>query len=158
MNKIWYLGLLALLWIAKVEAAAPPEFSDSASEQRYLELIEEIRCLVCQNQSLADSNAGLAQDLRAEIHRMIEAGQGDEQIIEFLVRRYGDFVLYRPPLKGNTWLLWFGPFLLLAGALAIAVILIRRQARARPADKPLNAAEQERLRQLLGSENAGRKD
>ena len=99
-----------------------------------------------------------AQDLRAEIHRMIEAGQGDEQIIEFLVRRYGDFVLYRPPLKGNTWLLWFGPFLLLAGALAIAVILIRRQARARPADKPLSAAEQERLRQLLGSENAGRKD
>lgn len=157
MNKLFYLALPALLWAATA-AAEPPEFKNPKSEQRYLALIEEIRCLVCQNQSLADSNADLARDLRDEIRRMIEAGRSNAQIIEFLVERYGDFVLYRPPLKGATWLLWFGPFLLLPGALAIAFVLIRKQARAGAADKPLSAAERARLNQLLGSENAGRKD
>ena len=157
MNKLFYLGLPALLWAATA-AAEPPEFKNPRSEQRYLALIEEIRCLVCQNQSLADSNAELARDLRNEIRRMIETGRSNAQIIEFLVERYGDFVLYRPPLKGATWLLWFGPFLLLPGALAIAFVLIRKQARAGAADKPLSAAERARLNQLLGSENAGRKD
>lgn len=157
MNKLFYLGLPALLWAATA-AAEPPEFSNPRSEQRYLALIEEIRCLVCQNQSLADSNAELARDLRNEIRRMIETGRSDARIVEFLVERYGDFVLYRPPLKGATWLLWFGPFLLLPGALAIAFVLIRKQARAGAADKPLSAAERARLNELLGSENAGRKD
>ena len=157
MNKLFYLSLPALLWAATA-AAEPPEFKNPKSEQRYLALIEEIRCLVCQNQSLADSNADLARDLRDEIRRMIETGRSNAQIIEFLVERYGDFVLYRPPLKGATWLLWFGPFLLLPGALAIAFVLIRKQARAGAADKPLSAAERARLNQLLGSENAGRKD
>lgn len=157
MNKLFYLGLPALLWAAAA-AAEPPEFSNPQSEQRYLALIEEIRCLVCQNQSLADSNADLARDLRNEIRRMIETGRSNARIVEFLVERYGDFVLYRPPLKGATWLLWFGPFLLLPGALAIAFVLIRKQARAGLADKPLSAAERARLNQLLGSENAGRKD
>lgn len=157
MNKLFYLGLPALLWAATA-AAERPEFSNPQSEQRYLGLIEEIRCLVCQNQSLADSNAELARDLRSEIRRMIETGRSNAQIVEFLVERYGDFVLYRPPLKGATWLLWFGPFLLLPGALAIAFVLIRKQARAGAADKPLSAAQRARLKQLLGSENAGRKD
>ena len=157
MNRLFYLGLPALLWAATA-AAEPPEFKNPKSEQRYLALIEEIRCLVCQNQSLADSNAELARDLRGEIRRMIETGKSNARIVEFLVERYGDFVLYRPPLKGATWLLWFGPFLLLPGALAIAFVLIRNQARAGPAEKPLSAAERTRLNQLLGSENAGRKD
>lgn len=157
MNKLFYLGLPALLWAATA-AAEPLEFSNPQSEQRYLALIEEIRCLVCQNQSLADSNAELARDLRNEIRRMIETGRSNARIVEFLVERYGDFVLYRPPLKGATWLLWFGPFLLLPGALAIAFVLIRNQARAGAADKPLSAAQRARLNQLLGSENAGRKD
>lgn len=157
MNKLCYLGLSALLWAASA-TAEPPEFKDPGAEQRYLALIEEIRCLVCQNQSLADSNAGLARDLRNEIQRMIEAGQDNAQIVEFLVARYGDFVLYRPPLKGNTWLLWLGPFLLLPGALAVAFVLIRKQARRGAADQPLNAAQQARLNALLGSEHAGPKD
>ena len=108
MNKLCYLVLPALLWAASA-VAEPPEFKDPGSAQRYLALIEEIRCLVCQNQSLADSNAGLARDLRDEIQRMIEAGQDNAQIVEFLVARYGDFVLYRPPLKGNCPARWPWP-------------------------------------------------
>lgn len=105
----------------------PVKFNDAASAQRYYKLLEEVRCLVCQNQSLADSNAELAQDLRTEIYEKIIAGEDNHQIIRFLVERYGDFVLYRPPLQTNTWLLWFGPFTLLLIAIAITMIFIKRQ-------------------------------
>ncbi len=88
-------------------------------ERRLKTLSEELRCLVCQNQTLADSNADLAVDLRNEVRVQIEAGRNDGEIKDYLVQRYGDFVLYRPPVQGNTWLLWFGPFALLAvGGLA----------------------------------------
>ena len=96
-------------------------------EGRYYLLIEEIRCLVCQNQSLADSNAPLAQDLRNEVFKMIQANKSNNEIMEFLVERYGDFVLYRPPLKKNTWLLWFGPFLFLVIGFFVAVFVIKKQ-------------------------------
>ncbi|MDH5436877.1 MAG: cytochrome c-type biogenesis protein CcmH, partial [Gammaproteobacteria bacterium] len=85
-----------------------------AEEQRYRNLIGELRCLVCQNQSLADSDAELAVDMRNEVHKKISAGKSNDEIIDFLVERYGDFVRYRPPVKATTFLLWFGPFLLLA--------------------------------------------
>jgi len=104
-------------------ADKPAEFNNPILKERYYSLLEEIRCLVCQNQTLADSHADLAQDLRNEIYKMVIAGEQDEQIIQFLVERYGDFILFRPPLKENTWLLWFGPFLLLITALIIAVVI-----------------------------------
>jgi cytochrome c-type biogenesis protein CcmH len=86
-------------------------------EERYEHILSELRCLVCQNQTLADSGSGLADDLRLEVKRMLEEGLSDEQIFAFMSDRYGDFVLYNPPVKPRTWLLWFGPFVLLIGGL-----------------------------------------
>ena len=105
----------------------PVVFENKNLEGRYYLLIEEIRCLVCQNQSLADSNAPLAQDLRNEVFKMIQTNKSNNEIMEFLVERYGDFVLYRPPLKKNTWLLWFGPFLFLVIGFFVAVFVIKKQ-------------------------------
>jgi len=110
-------ALLLALALGQAQAADTPfEFADAATEQRYQKLAAELRCLVCQNQSLADSHADLAQDLRDEVYRMLNEGKTDDEIVGFLVERYGDFVLYRPPVSGATSLLWFGPLLLLLGA------------------------------------------
>jgi cytochrome c-type biogenesis protein CcmH len=101
---------------------------DPAVEARLKQLAGELRCLVCQNQTLADSNAPLAEDLRREVREMIVKDMSDREIVDFLVSRYGDFVLYRPPLKTTTMLLWVGPFVLLVGGgIALAVTLRRRQ-------------------------------
>lgn len=108
----------------------PMEFNDQATELRFKKLTEELRCLVCQNQSLADSHAELAQDLRNEVYKLVIAGDSDKEIIEYLVTRYGDFVLYRPPVKNTTYFLWFGPFLILL----IAIIIIARVIRTRAND------------------------
>ncbi len=102
------------------------QFSNAEDEIRYQKMIAELRCLVCQNQNLADSNAELAQDLRAKTFEMINAGASNNEIAEFMVARYGDFVLYRPPLKGQTLLLWIGPFGILLIALVVFFITIRR--------------------------------
>ena len=133
------------------EDIAPP--ANAAVEQRLIKLSEELRCLVCQNQSLADSNAGLAQDLRREIRVMIVEGKKDKEIVDFLVQRYGDFVLYRPPVKSTTALLWFGPFvLLLIGAIALYLQLKRR--RREIVDTPLTQEERVRVNAALNT-NAG---
>ena len=142
-----------LLCIAAMLAApgagsqeAPPEFANAAEQERYESLLRELRCLVCQNQSLAESNAPLALDLRVEVLKRIRSGMSKEEIVDFLVARYGDFVLYRPPLKHSTWVLWFGPFLLLAiAAIVIARIALGRKA-AEP--QPLGEEERRRLREL----------
>jgi cytochrome c-type biogenesis protein CcmH len=89
----------------------------------------ELRCLVCQNQTLADSNAPLAEDLRREVRELASSGKSDAEIKAYLVARYGDFVLYRPPLQSNTWLLWIGPFALLAGGAGIWYAVVRRRRR-----------------------------
>jgi len=115
--------------------------TDPVAEKRLQSLSAELRCLVCQNQTIADSNAELAQDLRHEIRGMIQAGQSDQQIIDFMVTRYGDFVLYRPPVKGITLLLWGGPLgLLLLGIFALLRYL-RQRSRQIDAEPPLSAAE-----------------
>lgn len=101
--------------------------SDSALDARLKRLEEELRCLVCQNQSLADSSAPLAEDLRREVRGLAVAGKNDDEIKQFLVARYGDFVLYRPPVKSTTWLLWFGPFVLLAGGAVVWWLVARRR-------------------------------
>jgi len=114
MKLIVQLFALALLLIAAdTPASAPLSFATAEQEQRFQDLTEELRCLVCQNQNLADSDAPLAQDLRQEIHDMLLDGRSDAEIRSFLVDRYGDFVLYRPAMKGNTLLLWLAPALLL---------------------------------------------
>src|SRR5690606_14098191 len=107
-------------------AYAPLVFNNSEQEQRFQDLTEELRCLVCQNQNLADSDAPLAQDLRKEIHNMLIDGRSDDEIRSFLVDRYGDFVLYRPALKGNTLLLWLAPALLLLGGGLVVAYNVRQ--------------------------------
>ena len=140
--------LLALCCGFAVAAGATEirTFKDANEQQRYERLVEELRCLVCQNQSLADSDADLARDLRDEVYQIIRSGKTDEEAVKFLVDRYGDFVLYRPPVKPATLLLWIGPFLLLASGL----LFIRFRTRQRAAEPPaeLSAAERERLREL----------
>lgn len=103
--------------------------TEPADKARYDRLAHELRCLVCQNQTLAESDASLAADLRRQVESMIIDGQSDDQIKGFLVQRYGDFVLYRPPVQSNTWFLWFGPFLLLAIGVAVWLGINRRRSR-----------------------------
>ena len=125
------------------------DFSGNVDEDRYKHLIIELRCLVCQNQSLADSDAGLAHDLRREVWELMDQGQSDTQIAEFLVTRYGDFVLYNPPVKPSTYILWYGPFVLLAIGLLVLVRTLKR--RGKQTDSAFSAEERERLRQILGT-------
>lgn len=156
MKKLFRLALIPfiLFFVNSVHSSDEPvKFNNLEYKQRYHALIEEIRCLVCQNQSLADSHARLAQDLRKEIVDMIVSGKQDEQIIQFLVERYGEFVLYRPPLKENTWLLWFGPFLFLIIALITAAVIIRKQSRADNMNTDINEEQKKRLAALLNEDS-----
>ena len=126
--------------------------SDPALDARLKKLEEVLRCLVCQNQSLADSNAPLAEDLRREVRSLAVAGKDDEQIKQFLVARYGDFVLYDPPVKRITWLLWFGPFVLLAlGAVIWWLVARRRKPGNKDADDPPPPSGVDKARELLDS-------
>ena len=129
MKSFWLALLLsfASLAHAQVSDPTPLQFRDSAEETRFHRLTAELRCVMCQNQSLADSNAQIARDLRHEVLELMRQGKSDPQIKEFLVARYGEFVLYRPQVESKTWLLWFGPALvLLAGGLLVAGIVRRR--------------------------------
>jgi len=145
-------ALIAVALVATTlpaQGVEPRRFENPAQEQRYRDLLEELRCLVCQNQSLSDSNADLAKDLRREVHDMIVDGASDEKIVDFLVARYGDFVLYRPPVKPTTWLLWFGPFALGALALGVLIAQVRRRRRHARADADLSEAQRRRAQALL---------
>lgn len=145
------LVLLALLLAAAGAWAreAPPAAADPAIEARMLALASQLRCLVCQNESLAASNADLAADLREEIREMMRQGRSDKQIVAFLVERYGDFVLYKPPFMASTVLLWLGPLILLLAGGALLVRRIRRRAAA-PGPE-LTESERARASQLLES-------
>jgi cytochrome c-type biogenesis protein CcmH len=130
---------------------AQPTLNDPVAAKREVELAKQLRCLVCQNETIADSRAGLAVDLRNKLREQMAAGKSDEEIIAFMTERYGDFVLYRPPLKATTVLLWVGPFLLLAIGILIGWRAVRARTRsARP--EPLSAAERERAERLLRGE------
>ena len=147
--KIMRLLLLSLsilnfnIAIAAIDAL---EFENPSQQKRYQAIIAELRCLVCQNQNLADSDAELAQDLRTKTYDMILNGNSDAEIYEFMQSRYGDFVLYRPPLNSKTWLLWFGPFVLLLVALGIAFKSIRKRATYEEMILPNKQSQAERLR------------
>jgi cytochrome c-type biogenesis protein CcmH len=150
----WLLVIILLITSLAAAEEARPLADNPQVEARLKTLAVELRCLVCQNQTLADSNAPLAEDLRREVREMITKGMSDREIIDFLVQRYGDFVLYRPPWKATTTLLWLGPFLLLiAGATALVLALRRRQKKL--VDVTLSEAEHNRVAQLL-SEGANR--
>lgn len=123
--------------------------ADPVAEKRLQELSAELRCLVCQNQNIADSNAELAQDLRREIRGMIKDGKSNGEIIDFMVTRYGDFVLYRPPLKASTLLLWGGPLLLLIGGMLALRAYLRRRGLRLADEKPLSSEEIRRAEALL---------
>ena len=150
----WVAILLCLMPVVAWAGEAKPLADDPVAEARLKQLAVELRCLVCQNQTLADSNAPLAEDLRREVREMIAKDMSDQDIIDFLVARYGDFVLYRPPLKTTTTLLWLGPFLLLiAGATTLVLALRRRQKKV--TDVALSEEECNRVARLL-SDGANR--
>lgn len=128
---------LALPGAAPAQAIDPLPFRDHAQEVRFQELTRQLRCLVCQNENLADSNADLARDLRHEVFGLMQQGKSDDQIKQYLVDRYSEFVLYDPPVKPSTWLLWFGPALFLAMGTAVVVVTIRKRSRATRIDSRL---------------------
>ena len=153
-----YLGWLAfggLLLVSALTLAgeAAPLAQDEAAEKRLVEISTELRCLVCQNESLSGSNAELAVDLRREIRNMIQTGKSNNEIMDFMVSRYGDFVRYRPPLKATTLLLWFGPALLFFGGFAALIVFLRRRSRETDASPPLSAAERKKAEKLLDLEH-----
>jgi cytochrome c-type biogenesis protein CcmH len=151
-------GLLAcciLIFTGAVFAKeAAPMAVDVEVEKRMVAISEELRCLVCQNESLAGSHAELAQDLRREIRTLIGQGKTDNEILDFMVARYGDFVRYRPPVKPTTWLLWGGPFLLLGGGVAALIVFLRRRAKENAAPQ-LSEEERRRAAALLEQPDAG---
>jgi len=127
MKQILAIALCMLSFGFSFAKDAAPLADDPVTEQRLISISEEMRCLVCQNESLAGSRSDLANDLRREIRTLIQEGKSDEQIRSFMVERYGDFVLYRPPVKPTTWLLWIGPFvILLIGILGLLTYLRQR--------------------------------
>lgn len=152
MKLILIFRLIALLFLmqtvnASAQDARPME-NNAAVEVQVQRLSEELRCLVCQNQTLADSHAELAQDLKQEIRTMATKGMSDQAIVDYLVARYGDFVRYRPPLKSTTLLLWLGPFaFMLAGGISLFITLRRREKLA--TDAPLNEDEARKVSELL---------
>jgi cytochrome c-type biogenesis protein CcmH len=146
--KTWLALFLALQFTLPVQAnEAAPLAEDPVVEQRLVVIAEELRCLVCQNESLAGSRADLAMDLRREVRTLIKSGKSDTEIKEFLVSRYGDFILYRPPVKPTTWLLWFGPLALLLLAGWVLFNIIRRSQR--QTDAPVIDAQQRAKAQAL---------
>jgi cytochrome c-type biogenesis protein CcmH len=148
----WWLALF-LAFAASAAAAAvpqsspiadarPPVFRDAAEEKRFRMLTEQLRCVMCQNQSLADSNALIAQDLRREVLGLIRAGKSEEEIKQFLGARYTEFVLYQPRVGPSTWLLWFGPLLLLGIGAAVVASIVRKHGRGAPPAAPENDSQE----------------
>ena len=142
-----------VFWVPPLQAVIETyEFESAQMEADYKKLIDELRCLVCQNQNLSASDADLARDLRRETYEMLQQGESPQQVVEFMVARYGDFVLYRPQFKSNTYLLWLGPFLLL---LLVLYLLVRRL---RAANKPVevDAAAMAEAKHLLEEKEPGK--
>jgi cytochrome c-type biogenesis protein CcmH len=135
------LLIVPLSLFARIESH---EFDNPAQEALYVQLTKELRCLVCQNQNLADSNAELAKDLREKAYEMVKQGKTHDQITEYMIARYGDFVMYRPPMKTSTYLLWLGPFVFLLIALLVLIFFIRKKSSSNdaPTDDELKAARQ----------------
>ncbi len=157
MKRLLIAGLLGLSLLGVAQAAIDTyQFKDEAERELFRELTQELRCPKCQNQDLADSNAPIAADLRREIFRMLGEGKSKDQIVEFMVMRYGDFVRYKPPVDARTYLLWYGPATLLGiGLLGLGVLVLRRRrVENAPELAALSDAERERLAKLLKENQA----
>lgn len=148
--KMFCALLLAAACAAAAAKDAPPAAADPALEARVMNLAEQLRCLVCQNQTLADSHAELAIDLKNQVREKLASGMSEKDVVDFMVQRYGDFVLYRPPVKTTTWLLWFGPFLLLGGGI---VMLLMKLAKRREGNDAVPEEELRRAAALLGADH-----
>ncbi|MED5610283.1 MULTISPECIES: cytochrome c-type biogenesis protein [Pseudomonas] len=155
MKRLLSAALLGLTLSGAVYAAIDTyEFPNEAERQRFRDLTTELRCPKCQNQDIADSNAPIAADLRKQIYEQLQQGKSDEQIVDYMVDRYGDFVRYKPPVNSRTWLLWFGPAALLGlGVLVVGVLVARRRRVASGPSASLSAEEQARLNQLLDNQD-----
>lgn len=150
----YFLFIFLLLNYCNSYALDPRQLSDPKQQEAYETLISELRCLVCQNQTIADSNADLAADLRRQVHEMLEQGKSREEIVQFMTDRYGDFVLYKPPFKGKTSILWIAPAVfLLLGLITVFFIIRRRKAAAighpDAGALEMNTEKQKKIRKLL---------
>jgi cytochrome c-type biogenesis protein CcmH len=154
MKSLLLISAALLCFGTSFAKDAAPLAEDPVMEQRLISISEEMRCLVCQNESLAGSRSDLANDLRREIRTLIQEGKSDDQIRTFMVERYGDFVLYRPPVKPITWLLWIGPFVILAIGIAGLLMYLRRRNQSMP-NTILTEADNQKIDALL---NQDRKD
>lgn len=156
MKRAVFILTLCLTALATAVNAgeAQPLADDPVLEKRVMALAENLRCLVCQNETLAASRAPLAVDLRGQIREQMLVGKSDDEIVTFMTDRYGDFVLFRPPVKAITYLLWFGPFVLLAAGLVIQFVYLKRR-RSANNDEPLSEAERSQVSALLGEERKG---
>jgi len=147
MSRSLLLLVGLFLTLSAIAGTEQFEFETSEQEARFINLSTELRCLVCQNQSLADSNAGLAQDLRQEVYKLLKKGKTNEQIVDFLVSRYGDFVLYDPPLKLATFVLWFGPLVILISIGVVVFGMIKKQSTKTVTE--LSEQQRDKLEQIL---------
>nr|WP_104003866.1 cytochrome c-type biogenesis protein [Marinobacterium lutimaris] len=147
------LLFLCLMWAGAAHATIEAyEFNDKATEERFQQLTAELRCPKCQNNNIADSNSPIASDLRGEVYRMLNEGAGDDEVVDFMVTRYGEFVLYKPRVNEMTWLLWYGPFVLLGIGLLVVFFIARSRRRGNAAGgegNNLAPEERARLEQLL---------
>jgi len=145
--RVWLL-IIGIALGLNVLAVEIRQFDNPDKQKAYETLVKELRCLVCQNQSLADSDADLAKDLRTEVYNIIQSGKSEQDAVKFLVDRYGDFVLYKPPLKTTTSLLWIGPFVLLMAGLAYLGLLARQRSAGKKSEPDLTDEERLRLQDL----------
>ncbi|WP_299798728.1 heme lyase NrfEFG subunit NrfF [uncultured Shewanella sp.] len=154
MSKLFkFIGMIFLSMTLMSSAFATPvdtyEFKSVDNQKRALELAHSLRCPQCQNQNLIDSNSPVAQDLRLEVYEMVDAGKGDDEIIEFMTSRYGEFVLYKPRMEAKTYVLWLGPIALLLFGLLIGFFFIRKQRISQVEEQEISAEEQKELDELL---------
>lgn len=157
MPPIIALLFIALIYGSQANAVVETlEFSSELERERYYKFVEELRCPKCDNQNLLGSNSDIAKDLRHTLHRLLQEGRSDQEIVEFMVSRYGDFVLYRPPLKQTTWFLWFGPFILLGMGIMVFALILKRRVKENVSDQTnydLSDEERERLAAVLNQKN-----
>jgi cytochrome c-type biogenesis protein CcmH len=142
---------MLVLFIQQSWAVDAKQFDTEQQRQTYTNLIEELRCLVCQNQNIADSNADLAKDLRRQVHEMVSAGKTEQDVIDYMVQRYGDFVVYKPQFQMKTWLLWLGPGVFIVIGFIVAIIYAKRNRKTIGIE--LNQQQKERLKKLLEDED-----
>ncbi|MGB2740612.1 MAG: cytochrome c-type biogenesis protein [Cognaticolwellia sp.] len=146
--------LLSIFWVSSTYAGPVDtfEFQDEATKLRFQILSKELRCPKCQNQNLADSNSKIAVDLRKNLYNLLQEGKSDQEILDFMVYRYGDFVLYRPQLKKQTYILWFGPLVILLGFIASLVFVLRKRSKTKANELNLSSHEKADLDDILNKE------